>query len=102
MKIKYRPAAIQDMDAACAYLRDQLHNSAAADALIHKILHSISLLKDNPYMEAPLTEKLEGLETDIRFLIVSKQLVFYQVGSEIIEIIRVLDGRTDYLAKLFD
>lgn len=102
MKIKYRPAAIQDMDTACAYLRDQLHNPAAADVLISKILHSISLLKDNPYMGAPLAGTLEGLETDIRFLIVSKQLVFYQVGTEIIEIIRVMDGRTDYLAKLFD
>ena len=102
MKIKYRPAAIQDMDAACAYLRDQLHNPSAADALINRILHSVSLLKDNPYMGAPLGGKLEGLQTDVRFLIVSKQLVFYEIDGEIIEIIRVLDGRTNYLAKLFD
>ncbi len=100
MKIKYRPAAIQDMDAACAYLRDQLHNPSAADALINRILHSVSLPKDNPYMGAPLAGTLEEFETDVRFLIVSKQLVFYEVDGEIIEIIRVLDGRTDYLAML--
>ena len=36
-----------------------------------------------------------------RYLIVSKQNIFYEVEENIIEIIRVLDARTDYLNVLF-
>ena len=36
-----------------------------------------------------------------RYLIVSKQIVFYEVIENTIEIIRVLDARTDYLSVLF-
>lgn len=36
-----------------------------------------------------------------RYLIVSKQIVFYEVIENTIETIRVLDARTDYLSVLF-
>ena len=101
MRIKYRPAAIKDVDRACDYLRNKLHNPSAAQNLTTKLLHSISLLKENPCMGVPLSSKPEALETDYRFLVVSKQLVFYQVADDVIEIVRILDGRTDYLARLF-
>ena len=101
MRIKYRPAAIADLERACAYLRNNLHNPGAANTLSTRVLHSISLLKENPYMGASLAGKNEGLETNYRYLIVSKQLVFYEVDGELIEIVRILDGRTDYLAQLF-
>ena len=101
MKIKYRPAAIRDMDRACDYLRNKLHNPSAAQSLSTKLLHSISLLKENPCMGVPLSSKPEAPETDYRFLVVSKQLVFYQADGEVIEIVRILDGRSDFLARLF-
>lgn len=101
MKIKYRPAALQDLELTCGYLRNKLHNPAAADSLSRKVLHSVSLLKDNPFMGTPLSSKYDGIEVEYRFLVVSKQLVFYLIEAEHIEIVRILDGRTDYLAKLF-
>ncbi len=100
MKIQYRPAALQDLELACDYLRNKLHNPAAADSLSRRVLHSVSLLKDNPLMGTPLKSKYDGIEEDYRFLIVSRQLVFYLAEADSIEIVRILDGRTDYLAKL--
>lgn len=101
MKIKYTPASISDIQSSSDYIRDNLKNPKAAVSLKTTIVRSIALLKDNPYMGTPLSSKLDGLDTDIRFLVVSKHLVFYEVNGELIEIIRVLDGRTDYLAMLF-
>ena len=101
MKIKYRPAAIADLDRTCDYLRNKLHNPSAAQSLSTKLLRSVSLLKENPYMGIPLSSKPEAPENDYRFLVVSKQLVFYLVEGDLIEIVRILDGRTDYLAQLF-
>lgn len=53
-------------------------------------------------MGVSLSSKYDDLDTSIRFIVISKQLVFYEINGDIIEIIRVLDGRTDYLARLFD
>lgn len=52
-------------------------------------------------MGAPLGSKLD-LETDLRFLVVSKRLIFYRVNEDRIEVTRVLDGRQDYMTHLFD
>ena len=74
-------------------------NRSAANRLKVRILEGISLLKDNPYMGTPLSSKYDGVPDDIRFLVISKQMVFYKVVENRIEIIRVLDGRTDYLVQ---
>ncbi len=102
MKLKYRPAAIADIQNACGYSRDKLKNPRAANNLKSRILYGALLLKETPYMGTPLDSKYEGLETEIRFLVVSKHLVFYEVHDDMIEIIRILDGRTDYLTHLFE
>ena len=102
MKLKYRPAAIADIQNACGYIRDKLKNPRAANNLKSRILYGALLLKETPYMGTPLDSKYEGLETEIRFLVVSKHLVFYEVHNDRIEIIRILDGRTDYLTHLFE
>ena len=102
MKLKYRPAAISDIENTCGYIRYHLKNPQAASKLKSRILYGASLLKDSPYMGIPLDSKYDGLETNIRFLVVSKQLIFYEVYDDIIEVIRVLDGRTDYLTYLLD
>ena len=70
--------------------------------LMTALLKAISLLADNPYMGAALAEKFE-ITIDVRYFVVSKQLIFYHVDEKnsTIEILRVLDGRTDYLSVLF-
>ena len=60
------------------------------------------MLKDNPNLGALLADKF-SLTDDVkyRYIIINKQIVFYEVNDDVIEIVRVLDGRTDYLSKLF-
>lgn len=101
MTILYRPAAVEDLRKAIEYFSLQLKNPKAATRLKTRVLHSVSYLKENPKLGMQLGEKLEGMETDIRFLVVDHQLVFYRISDKTVEIIRILDGRTDYLAKLF-
>ena len=101
MKLQYRPAAISDIGKASDYIADVLKNRSAANRLKSKSLAGVSLLKDNPYMGTPLSSRYDGVPEDIRFLVISKQLVFYKVTETGIEVIRVLDGRTDYLVHLF-
>lgn len=101
MIVQYRPAAVEDIRRTAEYLTKQLKNPTAAARLKKKILHSISHLKENPCLGRRLSDKLEGMQTEARFLVVESQLVFYEVNDATVEIIRVLDGRTDYLARLF-
>lgn len=102
MRLKYRPAAIADIQRAVNYIEKVLKNRSAAQKLKTKILQGASLLKENPKMGTPLSGKYDDLDTSIRFIVISKQLVFYEICDDVIEIIRVLDGRTDYLVHLFD
>lgn len=78
-----------------------MKNKKAAHKLVAAILQAVSLLANNPQMGAPLQGKYD-VDADLRFLIVAKQLVFYRiVDDEHISIVRVLDGRQDYMALLF-
>jgi len=101
MTILYKDAAIRDIMEKTAYISDVLKNKTAAQKLVAAILHTVSLLADNPGMGAMLSSKYE-VETDLRYIIVSKQLIFYQIIDENrIAVMRVLDGRQDYMAILF-
>ena len=93
MRVIYKRTAVKDMEATRDYIAGRLKNPKAAKKLMTALLKAISLLVDNPYMGAALAEKF----------VVSKQLIFYHVDEEhsTIEILRVLDGRTDYLSVLF-
>lgn len=48
-----------------------------------------------------MTAKTER-ETDLRYLICGKYIIFYRIGEDVISVIRILDGRTDYMRILFD
>lgn len=101
MKIVYKKTAVDDIQQTQQYISKELHNPKAARNLTQRIIREISQLSQNPYMGVPLNSKYD-VDTDIRILIVAKQLVFYRVVEDShVEIIRVLDGRQDYLALLF-
>lgn len=101
MKILYKKTAIEDIQETERYISKELHNKQAAKKLTRMIVQTISLLSANPYMGTPLNSKYD-MDTDIRFLIVSKHLIFYRVREEqYVEITRVIDGRQDYMAILF-
>ena len=101
MKVLFKKTALDDMQATERYISQTLGNGTAAKKLTQRVYDAIMLLEDNPYMGTDLRRKF-GVETDLRFLVVAKQLVFYRVvENDHIEVTRVLDGRQDYLALLF-
>lgn len=101
MKVQWRPAAIADVQATLRYIKYKLKNPSAARELNSRIFNSISLLQKTVYGSIT-SSKLDLDETvQYRYLIVSKQIIFYEVTENTIEIIRVLDARTDYLSVLF-
>ena len=53
-------------------------------------------------MGVPLNSKFD-VDSDLRFFIISKQLAFYRIEDEsVISVVRVLDGRQDYMSILFE
>lgn len=100
MKIIYKKAAIDDLLNAENYIINQFHNDQAATKLKTNIADTISLLKDNPYLGPKMSDRF-NIDTPLRYLIVSKQIVFYDINEDNIEIIRILDSRQDYLSLLF-
>lgn len=100
MKIVYKQTAVRDLQRTCGYIREHLKNPRAAAKLSTQVLHAISLLADNPHMGMALADKFD-MESELLYFIVGKQLVFYRVRRDTIEIVRILDGRSDYLAVLF-
>ena len=100
MKIIYKKAAIADLLNLENYIINQFHNTQAAKKLKSNIVDTNSLSKDNPYLGPKMSDRF-NIDTSFRYLIVSKQLVFYNVNKENIEILRILDSRHDYLSLLF-
>lgn len=101
MRVEYKRTALRDIQQKQDYISDILKNRSAAHKLVKSILHAVSQLADHPMMGVPLNSKFD-VESDLRFLIVSKQLVFYRLeGEDVISVIRVLDGRQDYMSILF-
>lgn len=100
MRIIYKKSAIDDLLNTENYIINQLHNDQAAKKFKTNIVDTISLLKDNPYLGPKMSDRF-NIDTSLRYLIVSKQIVFYDINEDNIEIIRILDSRQDYLSLLF-
>ena len=101
MRILYKRAALLDLQRTQDYIANTLKNKSAAQKLVTSVLHAVSLLSDHPMMGTALNSRYD-VDSDIRFLVVSKQLVFYQIiDDSLISIIRILDGRQDYMSILF-
>lgn len=101
MKLRYTPEARADVREMLEYIRETLKNPLAANRIAARLLESCSRLKDQPLMGATLAEKV-GRETDLRYLISGKQhIVFYRVEDDAVSVIRILDGRTNYMRVLF-
>ena len=102
MRIEYKRTALLDLQQTQDYIANTLKNRPAAQKLVSSVLHNISLLAHNPRMGTALNSQFD-VDPDLRFIVLSKQLVFYQiVDDDLISIVRILDGRRDYLSTLFE
>lgn len=100
MRLQYTPQVIDDMKEIQSYIQHNLQNPQAAMRISKKILDTCAMLKDYPQSGASLQSKIDR-ETDSRYLIFENYLASYRVTGSVISVIRVLDGRQDYLRVLF-
>ena len=98
-KVRYLQDALRDLEDMASYLQFQLSNPAYAAKLREKIVRSVTRLGAMPFMGSPLRARYP-VETDLRFLVVEKYLIFYRVTGETVEVTRIINGRTDYLSTL--
>jgi toxin ParE1/3/4 len=99
-KVKYSPAAIDDMDEIFSFISQD--NVSAAEYLLQKLDHHISSLADFPNMGSVLSEDDYSLvQRGYRFIVVNPYLIFYRVIEDNVIIHRILHGRRDYLRELF-
>lgn len=99
MQIIYKKTAIDDLLNTENYIISRFNNKQAAQKLKSTLVNTIALLKDNPYLGPKMSDRFNA-DTPLRYFVISKQLVFYNIKNDNIEIIRILDSRQDYLSLL--
>ncbi|WP_407720598.1 type II toxin-antitoxin system RelE/ParE family toxin [Ruminococcus sp. JE7B6] len=99
MILRYTPRARQDLNEIKNYVKNELANSQAAARIVERILKGCSNLKSNPNLGLDLSSRI-GQKTDLRYLVLSNYIAIYRVENTMVSIIRIMDGRTDYLRYL--
>ncbi len=100
MILRYTPQARLDLHRIEDYIRNELSNPIAAENVTRRILLGCSNLKSNPRLGLDLSSKIQR-KTDLKYLVLSKYIVVYRIEKDLIEVIRIFDGRTEYLSYLF-
>ena len=101
MRVLFKKTALDDLLRTASYIRDKLRNPSAAKKLTRNVYNAALRLGDYPQIGTELRGRFD-VETDLRYLPVSGQLIFYRIVEEDrVEVTRILNGRQDYLAILF-
>ena len=100
MKIIYTPQAREDLREIKEYISSVLKNPNAGKNVTSKILKTAHILAELPNSGFSMEEKT-GRETNYRCLISGNYGIFYLISGNRIQIIRILDLRTDYMRIIF-
>lgn len=99
-KIKYTPAAVDDLDEIFSYISKE--NVTTAEIMLEKISNGITRLAKFPNMGSVLSdEEYTLVQRGYRFIVVQPYLVFYRIIDNTVIIHRILHGRRGYLRELF-
>lgn len=99
-KLLISPLAEEDLAEIKNYISVELNNPSAALKIMKQIMKRIRQLIEVPEIGAPLSSVVD-IETDYRFLVCGKYLVFYRIEDENVFVSRVFYGKRDYLKLLF-
>ena len=99
MKLRYAPAAIEDLRCLRDYLRNELAQPLSAQRIPAEIVRRCGLLKKNPKLGPALQPRVRR-ETDLRYLVCGAHLAFYRVGRETVSVLRILHSRQDFIRAL--
>ncbi len=101
MTIRYSVEFIADLDKIEAVYRDILFIPESGKKLISGLLETCINIEKFPLMGIDLKTKT-NIENNYRFVVYNNFLLFYTVTEDVPTMIRVLDGRMDYLKVLFN
>lgn len=101
MKLIFAPEALNDIQEIRRYIGVILKNRSAAKRVSTMIAHSCAQLENQPYLGMSVESRI-GYHSDLRYLICESWLAFYRIQGDTVRIVRVIDGRTDYIRILFD
>ena len=100
MKIRYSPTARDDLRDLRSYLSSEFGVAVAARST-GKIVADISSLKHHPALMRPLSDKIARPSAYFYLLCGKYSIAILAVAADVISVIRVLDGRTDYATTVF-
>lgn len=98
--IRFSPLAQDDLIEIKSYIADKLASPLAAKNTMKRITKRIRDLEISPEIGTPLSAVC-AIESDYRILVCNSYLVFYRYENKTVSVIRVLYGRSNYLATLF-
>lgn len=88
------------MDEIWDYIILELQNIPAAEGVVNGILDAVDHLEDFAEM-GTLLSSIADVDSDYRFLVSGKYMVFYRITGNDVYVDRILYGRRDYLRILF-
>ena len=99
-KLRFTPEAIRDMEAVEEDVLEVSGRQDTADRYVDDFLEKIKSKKRFPHSGIPLIYN-EELFTGFYFVHFKKYNAFYRIQGEFIEVIRILQAKSDYMAILF-
>ena len=100
MKVRYSPSARDDLRQLKAYLTIEFGSVVAAKS-VAKIVSDISTLKRHRSLARPLFVKI-GRDTPYLYILCGKySIAILSKGPDLYSVIRILDGRMDYVKTIF-
>lgn len=100
MKIRYSPAARDDLRELKDYLTAEFGAAVAAKS-VAKIVSGIATLKRHRSLARPLSGKI-GRDTPYLYLLCGRySIAILSEGANLYSVVRILDGRMDYVKTMF-
>lgn len=98
-KVEYSPKALEDLQRIKAYIIENFGVDAARKAL-GKITASVRRLEEYPVLGVALGRMID-VPTDYMYIFIERNYVFYRIEGNIVQIVRVLNERQDFMQMLF-
>ena len=101
MDLVWSQQAVRDLEDAVDYIINTLKNPSAARKLYKEALKKAELMASVPYAGTRL-KKLAGVETDFRYFLCNRWMIFSKTINNKVFIVRFLYAKSNYLEKFLD
>lgn len=89
MQVRLTPQARLDLFAIWHHIADQ--SQGAADAVVRRIAQRYQRLSSFPHRGVARPD----LHSDARALVIERWIIFYRVRSDVVQVVRIVDGTRD-------